>query len=266
MRYAIISDIHSNIEALKVALDDIKNRNIDKIYCCGDLVGYYANPNECLSLLKENNVRSIAGNHDMAAADSNMELSDFWEVARKAIIWTRRELTTESRDDLSNLPDNMVVENRFLLFHGGLHVKSHPERFHLEYETDVLKSTVALEEHGSGVKMAFFGHTHCNLVHRFKNGELISEQVHELKIDPETYYLINPGSIGQSRDGDPRLSYLIYDDKTSLIMFYRLEYDIKSCIRKARKAGIWQFRWIRRLFRLARRIRNRSLRTLFGIY
>jgi predicted phosphodiesterase len=265
MKYAIISDIHSNLEALTVVLDDISRHKVNKIFCCGDLVGYYANPNECLQLLKKNNVISIAGNHDMAAADADMDISHFWDVARKALLWTRNNITEESQITLQGLPGNLVADNRFLLFHGALHVKEKAECFHLQAEPDVIKSIESLINHESGVKIAFFGHTHRGVAYSYKNNMLSIDKSSTLYLDPDKYYIINPGSVGQQRDGNPKLSYLIYNDKEGTINFYRLKYDVKSCILKARKAGIWQYRWIRRIIRLITRANNRSRRILLNI-
>jgi predicted phosphodiesterase len=121
----------------------------------------------------------------------------------------------------------------------------------------------SLAAHKSKVKIGFFGHSHNDIVYCFANEQLESLKERELILDPDAYYMINPGSVGQPRDGDPRLSYLTYDDESGKIRFFRLDYDINRCIRKAAIAGIWRPRWFRRSISLLNRIQNRLRRMIF---
>lgn len=262
MKYAVISDIHANIEALTSALEHIDTQKVDKIICCGDLVGYYTNPNECINLLNRRSVTSIAGNHDLAATGEKTDLSSFWEVAHKAILWTQDNLTDTSLDILKQLPKQITIENKFLLFHGSLHLEHNAEDLHLHKLDDLRLSMDSLIKHKSKAKIGFFGHTHHAATYHFNNNTIQKIDKSKFYLQPDEYYLINPGSIGQPRDGDKRLSYLTYDDESGEVTFFRLDYDIRACIKKAANAGIWEPRWRRRLFRYLRRIRNKVLRVI----
>ena len=120
MRYAVISDVHSNLEALTAVLDKIDGEHADRDVCLGDLVGYYADPNECLKIIRNSDIRSIAGNHDRAATGAK-EPAQFGEAGRRAIFWTRGELSDESRLYLEQLPLSCLVDDRFLMVHAALH-------------------------------------------------------------------------------------------------------------------------------------------------
>jgi predicted phosphodiesterase len=260
MRYAIISDIHSNIEALTRVLDSLSGQSVDEIVCCGDIVGYYTNPNECIKLLHERGIRSIMGNHDVASA--GIRDLDCWSVAIRAIEWTRGQLTPENRTALAQLPETLVIDNRFLLFHGALHPEQHPEDLHLDNEEDVEKSMVALTRHPSGVRLSFFGHIHRQIVYRYLDGKLSRVEGPEVILDDDAHYMINPGSVGQPRDGDPRASYLIYDASEKRISFHRVTYDVISCRRKAGRHGLLPDSFLKSFTRRARR----KVAKLLGVY
>ena len=260
MKYAVISDIHSNIEALTAVLESIEKQSVDDILCCGDLVGYYTNPNECIELVRANRVRSVIGNHDIGAA-SIREIK-CWYVAERAIRWTQGRLTAESVAALRALPSTLVVNDQLLLFHGALHPEQHPEDLHLYTPEDVEKSLIALTRHPSRVRLAFFGHTHVAVTYSYRDGRLTRHEDGQATLRDDTHYLINPGSVGQPRDGDPRASYAIYDATTNRIEFHRVAYDVASCRRKAKREGLLPDHPLKTLGKRAYRKALRMLGTL----
>ena len=244
MRYAIISDIHSNIEALTTVLDALSRQSVDEILCCGDIVGYYSNPNECIELLSARGIRTIMGNHDITAA--GIRDMESWYVAERAIEWTRAQLTPANREILEQLPRTLVVDNNFLLFHGALHPEQNPEDLHLVEEKDIENSMKALTKHQAGIRLSFFGHTHRVAVYQYLHNRLTSVENQELVLDRDAWYMINPGSIGQPRDNDARASYLIYDADERKITFHRQAYDVSACRRKARQQGLMPDSFLKR--------------------
>lgn len=260
MKYAIITDIHSNLEALTSVFERIDALGADEVICLGDLVGYHANPNECVKLIRERGVRCITGNHDRAAAGLK-EPVYFSEAGRRAILWTRRELTGDSLEFLKALPVFEVIDKRILIVHAGVH--PHPnEDVRLNSGVDVIKSFDAMIRLFPDVKVCFVGHAHRSLVYQYRNwrlawimgqarangkrsgvaGERAGAPVEKpdqlVSLEPSPRYLVNPGSVGQSRDGDPRAAFLVYDDLEQTLRFHRVEYDWELCYRKAEQAGL----------------------------
>jgi diadenosine tetraphosphatase ApaH/serine/threonine PP2A family protein phosphatase len=228
MRYAIISDIHSNLEALKRVLEEIYKRGADKIICLGDIVGYGANPNECVDIIREGNVESIIGNHDIIACGKD-EPYNFNPVASAAALWTRKELTPENKEFLNNLPDMRLLDD-FLIVHGAI---SDPDSYILS-SYDARMEFKLMRKHN----ICFFGHTHVRIHYTLSNDDVRQSFDYEFNIEPTSKYLINPGSVGQPRDRDPRASFLIYDKKKGFVKFIRLEYDIKEAQRKIIEAKL----------------------------
>ncbi len=228
MIYAIISDIHSNLEALKKVLEEIDKLAGNKTICLGDIVGYGANPNECVEIIKERNVESIMGNHDIVACGKK-EPYDFNPVARAAVLWTRKALKFENREFLYNLSDVKLVDD-FLIVHGAI---SDPDLY-IFSSYDARMEFKLMKKHS----ICFFGHTHVRTYYALINDDVRQLFDYELKIEPNAKYLINPGSVGQPRDGDPRTSFLIYDSKEGYVKFIRLEYDISTAQKKIIEAGL----------------------------
>lgn len=232
MRYAVISDIHSNIEALDAVLQTISGLGVDKIVCCGDLVGYYASPNECIETLVQRGIQCIAGNHDLAAA--GIRKLDGWEVAEKAIAWTQNQLSPQNAEILKNLPSTLIIDEHFLLFHGALHPQQNPEDLYLFHEQDVIRTMEALATHPSGMRLAFFGHTHRALSYCYRDHRLTRSFAGNAVLDNDAHYLVNPGSVGQPRDGNPDASFVVFDDESRSLQFHRIPYDVAANLKKAR--------------------------------
>lgn len=241
MRYAFIADVHANIEALTAVLGAIDRLGADRILCLGDVVGRFTDPDACVDILRERGIRSIAGNHDRAAIGARSDAS-FSSRARRSNAWTQAHLARRSVEFLRTLPLTDRVEDDLLLVHAGLHPTPNDEVY-LTSSDQIARSLSALWTHHPGIRMAFFGHTHVPGVHRLwvrgrMNGKQMSTDDALQKLSPDSVYLINPGSVGQPRDGDPRASFLTYDTDHALVRFHRVAFDEAASAEKARRAGL----------------------------
>lgn len=233
MRHALISDIHANLEALEVALNDIRAKSIERIYCLGDVVNYGANPNECLKLVRDAAPVIIRGNHEAALVSEEIA-STFNPYARDALEWTREQLPEEDRRSLSRLPLT-YAQGEWMLVHGTV---EQPENF--DYLFDAADASRNFR-HFSGCRICFFGHTHVPLLFSEKNRQAFHLSPGKVELAREDRYIINVGSVGQPRDLDPRLGYMIFDDEDFSIEFVRLFYDYKVAARKILKMGLPSF-------------------------
>ncbi len=233
MRYLILSDIHSNWEALEAVLSAAEGL-YEKIVCLGDLVGYGADPNRVVDWVRANVPVVIRGNHDKACSGlENLEW--FNEVARQAALWTLSRLTDENRQYLVSLARGPLVTNGMTLVHGSI----------LDEDEYVVSPREAAEVFPYLERpLTFFGHTHIQggFVQSGERLQLIRPQPDKgpqyLEIQADETYLLNPGSVGQPRDGDWRSGFLIYDSEDRLIVFYRVEYDLATAQEKIRIAGL----------------------------
>lgn len=234
MRYAIISDIHANLEALRAILKDLQTRQIDKVICLGDIVGYYPNPNECTAICRTRGFYCLRGNHDDAALDL-CEIDDFNPVARTALIWTANNLKEENQDWLRQLPDHILVDGNFLAVHGS----PWDPYAYIFSSGGALRAFSHMCARYPQIDICFFGHTHQRALYTSEKGairEIIRGELYTLS--NQGLFLINPGSVGQARDGKPGASYIIYDSKTREIEFRHVPYDISLTQRKVAAAGL----------------------------
>jgi len=222
MRYLVISDIHSNIEALEAVLTDAGS--VDRVWCLGDVVGYGPDPNACVELLRSMSHLCIAGNHDWATL-GKLDLNDFNFDARRANLWNREQLSPQNLAYLDALPGTLV-EGQFTLAHGS---PRHPI-----WEYILHASTAETNFSFFDTPFCFVGHTHTPAVFRLRNGD--EQEVCEpvpppsagpLALGPERL-IINPGSVGQPRDGNPQASYIILDLEALTIEHYRVAYPIEK--------------------------------------
>lgn len=233
MRYLIISDIHGNWEALQAVLADAGS--YDQALCCGDLVGYCADPNEVVCWVRDNVKAVVRGNHDRACAGLE-DLEWFNPVARAAASWTGSALTPENLVYLRSLPRGPITLDSFQILHGSP----------LDEDEYVASSAAAGQAAQYLEKdVAFFGHTHQQggyLCHRNGVRRVMPPDFEKtrrvIQVEREVPYLINPGSVGQPRDGDPRAAYAIYDPEARTVEFRRTQYDILSAQSKIRDAGL----------------------------
>jgi len=234
-RYLILSDIHGNYEALEAVLEDARGR-YDRILCLGDLVGYGADPNQVASWARSNVASVIRGNHDRACTGTDL-LENFNPAARASAFWTRGALT----------PDNRAYLER--LARGPLRIASEPASdagFDLvhgspldEDEYLVGVDDVRFLSDYLDTKLTFFGHTHLQggfLLAGRSVKRLIPDRV--LQLEPDYYYLINPGSVGQPRDGDPRAAYALYSPEERAVEYGRVPYDIGKAAAKILQADL----------------------------
>lgn len=238
MRILIISDIHANLSALEAVLRAAGN--VDKVWCLGDIVGYGPDPNECINVVKQlPELKSIVGNHD-AAALNRIDTSSFNPEARSAINWTQKMLSDESVDFLNSLPEIEHFDH-VLLSHGS---PRHPV---WEYVLDV--NTARINFDYFDTDYCFFGHTHLPVIYTLRDGaNVVGMNVPKPGTSRELIRktLINPGSVGQPRDRDPRAAYAIYRPDEGAWEYYRVVYDIRSVQERMTKAGLPQ-RHIQRL-------------------
>lgn len=230
MRYAVISDIHGNLEAFQAVLADIKDKKIGAYLCIGDVVGYGANPKESIGLLKSLKCSlTIAGNHDWAVAGLT-DLEYFNEYAKEAIIWTKRVLNQEELDYLKSFHLLYEGEN-FSLVHGSL---KNPQRFDYILNKAGACSAIALMR----TLLCFVGHSHVAEIYYSDKDKIFHTRGPNIKIGSNKKYIVNVGSIGQPRDGDPRASYAIYDEDGQTVEIKRVPYDVKAAKEKIIDAGL----------------------------
>ncbi len=228
---AILSDVHSNLEALESVLGDIKKKGIERILFLGDAVGYGSNPNSCIELLKEECEVMLAGNHDRAAAGmTNIEY--FNELARTAILWTRDMLKDEHKRFLASLPVSMRYNNgreNIFLVHS---TPREPESWH--YLLTLRDAEVNFNYFNE--RICFLGHSHVPFViQRKPSGEMFVYK-DEAELKQDSRYIINAGSVGQPRDRDPRACYAILNK--DFVKFIRLDYNIEKTQKKMEEAGL----------------------------
>ncbi len=229
MRIVFISDIHSNIYALESLEKDLKNRSYDFIYCLGDIVGYGANPIEVVEWVMENVNLSLRGNHDTLI--SNAEPIDMHNpYTLKAAYYNMEVLKDKHREFLKSLAKDFE-NNEFVLTHDEPCIPGS-----MEYITKIKEAKDTFSSFYQ--KICFFGHTHLPGIFE-KDGENISFiKDDKVYLKENCKYLINPGSVGQPRDKDPRLSYIIYDNKEKSVEFIRVEYNVEKAARDILNAGL----------------------------
>ena len=234
MRYLILSDIHGNWEALEAVMESAVGR-WDRIVCCGDLVGYGADPNRVTAWARQSVTCIVRGNHDKACAGME-DLDWFNPVARISAVWTQQAIELENLEYLRGLTQGPDRVDGFQILHGS----PLDEDEYLITENDAGQVAPYLE-----TDLSFFGHTHVQggfLCHRNGVKRLLGPQDASaewaLEIENDVSYLINPGSVGQPRDNDPRAAYAIFEPDARLVTFRRAEYDIAAAQKKIFDAGL----------------------------
>jgi predicted phosphodiesterase len=242
MTYLLLSDIHSNIEALRSVLLEIISIRTDKYVILGDLVGYGASPNEVVKTIRKlDPTVAIRGNHDKVASGLSSG-DDFNQIAYDAALWTKAKLSNENRVYLADLPRGpVVVDDLFDIMHGS----------HYDEDDYLLEpSEVSFEFRKSESRLTFFGHTHIPIIWIYDCEEKTVESKlceydtngrYEFLLEKGKRYLINPGSVGQPRDMDPRASFVIFDEDNKKMTFFRIAYNIESSQQKIIKADLDNF-------------------------
>ena len=231
--YAVISDIHGNLEALEAVLEDVPD-GVEEIYCLGDVIGYGASPNECCESVRSYEMPVISGNHDLAITDLSTDLAWFNPVAAAAIQWTRDQLTPDNAEFLRTRP-RMLQSEETLFVHGSVR---DPDEYILNGAV-ARENLAVLTADYPNVQVCFFGHTHVKTVVPSPDGP--SSGSHDtLDLSSGGPYLVNPGSVGQPRDGDTFASYVLAEntqDETR-IAYRFVEYDVEKAQDKIRAAGL----------------------------
>jgi predicted phosphodiesterase len=234
MRYAIISDIHANLEALQAAVADIDSHQVDQVICLGDIVGYYPNPNECVSICRQRAYQCLRGNHDDAATGL-CGIENFNPVAQAAILWTMGVMQEEAKEWLRMLPEKILVDDHFLAVHGA---PWHPYDYIFSLD-GAENAFYYMSQHHPELRICFFGHTHQKGVfYESAHTVTLMEPASHYRVQPTGLYLVNPGSIGQSRDGKPGASYILYDTEAMDIEYRHVPYDLELTQRKVKLAGL----------------------------
>jgi len=229
-KLAIISDVHGNFAALEAVVSDLDKVGCDGIYCLGDTVGYGGSPNQCVDLMRSRRAICILGNHDAVAC--GLESSeDFNDAARAAADWTTESLTDQNAAFLRALPERRMTRHRALLVHGA---PDDRDRYLWEVD-ELMAEAVALRE-SALAKVCFFGHTHLPTL----AGEDLAVDADEGRhaLTAGRGWLVNPGSVGQPRDGDPRAAYAVWNTELCEIEFRRVVYDISRAQGRIEKAGL----------------------------
>jgi predicted phosphodiesterase len=237
MKLAIISDVHANLEALRATLAEISAHAVDRIVCLGDIVGYNANPAECIALLRGFDPLCVAGNHDRAVA-GEITTDGFSHTAARAVRWTRLRLDAEARAYLAALPLTAGIEHHLVAVHGALHPETGCDMVRLETEELRRASFEALVRHPSRARVCAFGHTHRVGIFELKDGAVRERTGDRVFLRDGAYYLINPGAVGQPRTADRRASYLLLDTVRQVVSVHRVDYDAAATLAKTKSAGL----------------------------
>lgn len=231
MKYGIISDIHSNLEALETVIKALGQEQVDRYICLGDVLGYAADPLACLGVLKAISPIIVSGNHDWGCI-GKLGMDYFNKPAEEAITWTKDNLSSEYKDWLEAMP---LVEKigPLTLVHGSLY---RPEKFY--YVLDHISARTSLNSLEDGQHVCLVGHTHIPGIFIEENELLRYSYADSVTIEPQKRYLINVGSVGQPRDRDPRASFVVYDTETRALKINRIKYDIRKTQEKILEAGL----------------------------
>jgi len=224
MRYGIFSDVHSNLEALEAVILAFQKEEIDRYLCLGDIVGYGANPKECIQKVRSLTDICCAGNHDWATV--NLFALDYLNSeAAFAVLWTKRLLNAQEKSYLEAL--KLVYKNKDLvLVHGTL---DNPQEFNYLTNVYIAEETFRLME----TNICFIGHTHIpSIFNKVGNDHVYCFKESNIRLEEKSKYIINVGSVGQPRDGNPKAAFCVYDTKTKEVQIKRTGYDIKTARKK----------------------------------
>jgi predicted phosphodiesterase len=234
VRFLIVSDTHANWHALEAVLADADG-HFDQIVCCGDLVGYNAQPARVVEWTRANCLHTIRGNHDKVVAGLE-DLEWFNEIAQTAARWTIHRLNSAQIQYLKDLPKGPLALEHFHLWHGS-------PRNEDEYVTNAREAAPCFQHFD--LPLAFFGHTHLQGGFFAKQGRVgvipavrKGERSHVLELQPDILYMVNPGSVGQPRDGDPRAAYAFYDSEERTVTLHRVDYSVQKSALEIKQADL----------------------------
>lgn len=228
MKFAIIADVHANLEALQAVLGDAREQSCTHYAFLGDFVGYCADPKACVDIVRAMNVPCVKGNHDEYCA-TDLPLDGLSVNVARAVEWTRKQLTADDRQWLQQLPYVRRVED-FTIVHATL---EKPERW--QYAFDPLAAAANFQHQDT--QMCFFGHTHVPVAF-IRDTVVRGGTYRRLRVNPGKKYFVNPGAVGQPRDNNPKAAYVVYDMGEGVVELRRSAYDIAATRRKIRDAGL----------------------------
>jgi len=226
VRIGILSDVHSNVEALVAVLKKAEELKVDRLISLGDAVGYGASPEECCHLLRTNTELTLLGNHD-AAVVGRMDYSYYYGAARQVLDWTAERLSEENFRWLSSLPYTYQYGENILCSHGApFEPQAYEYVFSVGQIERLLPETLALP------RLSFVGHSHLCKVFRVLDGKVTERHETTFELEPSAHYLISVGSVGQPRDYDNRSCFVVLDEAAQRIEFVRVDYDIATAAQK----------------------------------
>jgi predicted phosphodiesterase len=231
MRAAVISDIHANLHALEAVLADVEAERPDVVWCLGDIVGYGPRPNECCAVVAERSDLCLVGNHDLVSL-GRADVSDFNFEAAAAALWTREELTDESRRFLDELAPSAGTEQAQLF-----HASARDPVWEYVLSEEAALATLSL----TTAPLVLVGHSHVALALSIEDGGALSGGVSPAGTEHPLNggrSLLNPGSVGQPRDGDPRAAAAIADTDKRQVDLFRVQYFVEQAQQKVRRAGL----------------------------
>ncbi len=229
MRVAVISDVHGNYHALEAVLADIDSERVDAVWCLGDTVGYGPRPNECCEAVAERTAVCLVGNHDLVVL-GELNVADFNEEAAIAALWTAEILTARSRRFLEGLLPSGAAHGVDLF-----HASARDPVWEYVLSGELARAT--LDE--SGAPLVLVGHSHVALAYKLEGDEVVGKLGEAgTEVDLEGRWLLNPGSVGQPRDGDSRAAWLLLDLGKRFASFRRVQYPIEQTQQEMREVGL----------------------------
>ena len=229
--YAVLGDIHANIDALNAVLDDARAQGVTHFVCVGDVVGYNAAPDACIRVVRDElGCPCVRGNHDHYVSDPGTNLADFHPSAAQVVEWTRSQLAADDVQWLHDLPLQKPVMG-FMLVHATL---DKPDHWGYVFENQQAEANFSYQY----TPLCFHGHTHVPIIYSNEPGGVVHYQPRDFTLELGQRLFINVGSVGQPRDGDPRASYVVYDMAARQIRFRRVAYDVQAAMARNRLAGL----------------------------
>lgn len=232
MRYGVISDIHANLHALDATLDMLGEHGVDRYLCLGDLVGYGPLPNECVERLGAYQPICVAGNHDLIAT-GRLNGDRSGRLARESLAWTAERLSDNIYNHLDRLPLRAHAERSVVLVHGSL---SDVEEY-VRTSASAVSQLQRLEVEEPTARILLLGHTHMPMAHASRRGDLLGGTEGSVRLELDERYLLNPGSVGQSRERIAHARFMVLDTDAGLATYHAIAYDRRGCRRALRRAG-----------------------------
>lgn len=233
--FAVLVDIHGNLEAFQVVLNHVKAQNITKILYLGDIIGYGANPHECLALARENGLALIKGNHErFITKEVKPSAKEVTSDLPQAIKWTRKQMSREEIKYIKQLPDDLNVGVNFQFVHGSPRDK---DEYIITYEAVKINLDWFIKKYPNR-HICFFGHSHLPCIVGRETGRNKIHKTHRESLAKGESYLINPGSVGQPRDKSPDAAYAVFDPGSWEVTIFRLPYNVTAAMKKIVAAGL----------------------------